>query len=160
MKLAKPLVLAVIAVATLAIGATASHSQNEGPHPAFLKALNDLRLMRGYLDKLTPAEQIDEKTQSAIDEIDAAIHEIKEAGIDDGKGLRDHAQIDAAITPSERFHKARSAGNAAWNDLIKEADNDFGHGAKHRALEHIGNANQTVNQILRRLATPPPAQQQ
>jgi hypothetical protein len=159
MKFARPLVCAVIAVAALAIGAAPSNSQEEGSHPAFLKALSDLRLMRAYLDKLAPTEVLDERSKNALVEVDAAIHEIKEAGIDDGKDLGDHAPIDASIKPADRFRKARSAGNAAWNDLLKEAGNDFGNGAKHRTLEHIGNANQIVNQILRQPPAPSQTQQ-
>jgi len=155
----KSLRLVSVIVVLFAIVAVPSRSQEEGSHPAFVKALGDLRLMRAYLDKLTPTEEIDENSRNAIGEIDLAIHEIKEAGIDDGKNLSDHAPISASITPSDRYHKARSAGNAAWNDLIKEASNDFGNGAKHKTLEHIGNANQIVNQILRQLTAPPPAQQ-
>jgi hypothetical protein len=151
MKLSKTLILAVAFVAMLVIGTVPSHAQEPGRHPAYLHALSDLRLMRAYLDRLTPNERIDEESQHAIDEIDAAIREIKEASIDDGKDLRAHPPIDAHITPSNRFRKAREAGNAAWADINREEDNGYARGLKHRALKHIEEANHTVDHIIRRI---------
>jgi len=145
----KSLALAAFAVAPLLLGVQPSQAQ--GNHPAYLHALSDLRLMRAYLDRLTPSERIDAESQHAIQEIDAAIHEVKEAAIDDGKDLRDHPPIDARIMPTDRFHKAREAGNAAWHDLDREEDNGFAHGLKHRAMAHIEEANHTVDHIIRRI---------
>jgi hypothetical protein len=62
----------------------AAPAQVPGPHPAYLHALSDLRLARAYLDQIAwPPVQRDE--EHAIREIDAAIGEIKQASIDDGK---------------------------------------------------------------------------
>ena len=137
----------VIALPLLFTGKT---SQAQGDHPNYLRALSDLRLMRGYLDRMTPSERIDEDQIHAIAEIDAAIQEVKEAAIDDGKDLRFHPPIDARITPTDRFHKAREAGNAAWADINREEDNGYAHDLKHRALKHIEEANHTVDKIVRR----------
>src|SRR5512140_867828 len=55
-------------------------------HPAYLHALTDLRTARAFLER--PANIVvkwDEKR--AIKEIDDAIHQIKEAAIDDGKDI-------------------------------------------------------------------------
>ncbi|MGA2888523.1 MAG: hypothetical protein ABSE51_10765 [Terracidiphilus sp.] len=150
MKFGKSLILAAAAAAVLVIGTMPTHAQEPGRHPAYLHALSDLRLMRAYLDKLTPSERVDEESQHAIDEIDAAIGEIKEAAIEDGKNLHDHPPIDAGITPNNRFRKAREAGTAAWDDLNREEDNDYAHGLKHRALDHIEKANHIVDHIIHR----------
>jgi len=130
---------------------SAQPSQAERDHPNYLHALSDLRLMRAYLDRLTPSERIDEASERAIAEIDAAIREVKQAAIDDGKDLRFHAPVDAHITPSNRFHKAREAGNAAWRDVNRDEDNGYANGLKHRALQHIEAANHIVDQILRHI---------
>jgi hypothetical protein len=130
---------------------SAAPAQAQGAHPGYLHALSDLRLMRAYLDRLTPSEVVDAESQSAIDEIDAAIREVKAAAIDDGKDLRFHPPIDAHITPTGRFHKAREAGNAAWHDLDQEEDNEFARGLKHRALDHIERANHIVDHIIHRV---------
>jgi hypothetical protein len=150
MKFGKHLLFAALAAATLFIATSPSQAQEYGRHPAYLHALSDLRLMRAYLDKMTPSERIDDESQHAIDEIDAAIREIKEASIEDGKDLRDHAPIDAHITPSNRFRRAREAGAAALHDLDREEDNDFAHGLRHRAVDHIERANHIVDHILHR----------
>jgi hypothetical protein len=150
MKFCKTLILAAIALAALSIGSAPSHAQAYGSHPAYLHALSDLRLMRAYLDKLTPNERVDEESQRAIAEIDAAIHEIRDAAIEDGKDLRDHEPIDARISPSNRFRKAREAGYAAMHDLDREEDNGFARGLKHRALDHINRANEIVDHIQHR----------
>jgi hypothetical protein len=150
MKFGKTLIFGAIAAAIFAIGTMPSNAQVPGRHPAYMHALSDLRLMRAYLDKLTPNERIDDESQHAIDEIDAAIREIKEAAIEDGKDLRDHPPIDAGITPSNRFRKAREAGTAAWDDLNREEDNGFAHGLKHHAMDHIEKANHIVDHILHR----------
>jgi hypothetical protein len=151
MKFRKPLILAVVCAATCLLGTLPSHAQEPGRHPAYLHALSDLRLMRAYLDRLTPSERIDAESQHAIDEIDAAIREIKMASIDDGKDLRAHEPIDARISPANRFRKAREAGNAAWADINHEEDNGYARGLKRRALDHIEEANHTVDRIIHRI---------
>lgn len=151
MRFSKSLILALAFVATLAFATVPSQAEVPGAHPAYLHALSDLRLMRAYLDKLTPSERIDDESQQAILEIDAAIREVKEASIEDHKNLSDHPPIDARITPSNRFRKAREAGNAAWADLDREEDNEFAHGLKHRAMDHIEKANHIVDHIIRRI---------
>jgi hypothetical protein len=150
MKVGKALIVAVASMAFLAIAAAPSQAQGYEKHPRYLRALSDLRLMRAYLDRLTPSERVDEESQRAIAEIDAAIREIKLASIDDGKDLRFHPPIDARIEPTDRFHKAREAGNAAWADINQEEDNEYARGLKHRALDHIEAANHIVDHIVRR----------
>lgn len=151
MKVRKMPFIAVALLAVVSFGSPSAHAQAPGMHPAYLRALSDLRLMRAYLDRLTPSERVDEESQHAIEEIDAAIREIKMASIDDGKDLRAHPPIDARIMPTDRFHKAREAGNAAWADVNHEEDNDYAHGLKHRALDHIEKANHIVDHIVHRI---------
>jgi hypothetical protein len=151
MKFSKTQIVAVFFATVLTLGAMPSHAQEPGRHPAYLHALSDLRLMRAYLDRLTPSERIDAESQHAIDEIDAAIHGIKLASIDDGRDLRDHVAVDARITPANRFRKAREAGNTAWAGVNHAEDNDFARGLKHRALDHIESANHIVDHIIRRV---------
>jgi hypothetical protein len=150
MRFSKSLILALAFVGTLAFAAVPSPAQAPGTNSPILRALSDVRLMRAYLDKLTPNEVIDAETQQAIDEIDAAIREMKEAAIDDGKDLRDHAPIDASLTPSGRFHKAREAGTAAYLDLSHGTDTEAAREHKVRAQEHIQKANHIIDHIILR----------
>lgn len=151
MKVCKTLFAVMALVAAVTFGASSAQAQAPGRHPAYLRALSDLRLMRGYLDRLTPDEHIDDEQQQAINEIDAAIREIKQASIDDGKDLRFHPPIDARILPENRFRNAREAGNAAWHDVDQAEDDGYARGLKHRALDHIERANHIVDHIIDRL---------
>ncbi len=150
MKTWKILFLSLALCLVCGVGSTARAQDYGRQHPAYLHALSDLRLMRAYLNQLTPSEHLDREQEEAIEEIDGAIKEIKEAAIDDHKDLRDHVPIDARITPSDRFRKAREAGNAAWHDLDQEEDNEALHGLKHRAMDHIERANHIVDHIMQR----------
>jgi hypothetical protein len=151
MNLNKPWLLAGALCLAFVMGGLPAQAQAYGKHPAYIHALSDLRLMRAYLDKLTPSEKISDEQVRAIQEIDSAIHDIKQASIDDHKDMHDHMPIDAHITPSNRFRKAREAGSAAKHDLEEEEDNEFAQGLKHRALEHVENANRIVDSILHRI---------
>ncbi len=150
MRFCKPLFLAAAVCLTLTAGSIPSRGQGGERHPAYLHALSDLRLMRAYLDRLTPNERVDDESAHAIEEIDAAIREIKEASIDDHKDLREHMPIDAQIRPTDRFRKAREAGGAAAHDLEHEEDNGFARGLKHRALEHVERADRIADHLMHR----------
>jgi hypothetical protein len=146
MKFGKILLLSGILFALSAGGSVAAHAQ----HPEYLHALSDLRMMRGYLDRMTPNEHMDDEASAAIQEIDAAIQEIKAASIDDGKNVEDHMPIDARLTYSDRYRKAREAGDAAWRDVNQAEENGAARGLKHRALDHIEKANHIVDHIMKR----------
>ena len=60
-----------------------------GTSPAYLHALSDLRAARHYLNDGWAWEPVRHDDNAAIRQIDAAINEIKQASIDDGKGLND-----------------------------------------------------------------------
>ncbi len=147
MKFSKILLPAIALLAVFGYGAVQSQAQ-EHHHPAYLHALSDLRLMRAYLQQWAPSERVEDEQQRAIDEIDAAIREIKDAAIEDGKNLNDHPPVDANLNRNGRFRQARAAGNAAWHDLDREEDNDFAHGLKHRAMDHIEKANHIIDHII------------
>ena len=150
MKALRTLALTALGLVLAIASASPAQAQTPGNHPAYLHALQDLRMMRAFLDRPTPNGMVDEESAHAIAEIDEAMREIREAAISDGKDLRDHPPIDARITPTDRFHRAREAGNAAWHDLDRDDDNSFAAGLKHRAMNHIEEANHTLDHILRR----------
>jgi len=135
-------------LAVLGFGADQAKAQN---HPAYLHALSDLRMYRFFLERASPNPVFDAERQHALDEIDAAIREIKAASIIDDKNITFHPPADAELTPGNRYRKAREAGNAAWADINREEDNGYAHGLKHRALKHIEEANHTIDHIIRAL---------
>ncbi len=151
MKSIKLFALTLLGVGLALAAGTPAQAQPRGDHPAYLHALEDLRLMRAYLDRLTPNEALDAESAHAIADVDAAIAEIKRAAIDDGKNPNAHPSIDARISRTDRFHRAREAGNAAWRDVNMDEDNGYANGLKHRALQHIESANHTIDSIIRHL---------
>jgi hypothetical protein len=134
------LALAMIVLFTPLAGRVAQAQR----HPAYLRALSDLRLARGFLDRLSPDEHVDRNQGMAIQEIEAAIRDIKAASIDDGKDLRDHPPVDAHIEPRNRFRQAREALKAAKKDISESEDNPEVRDLRHRSLDHIRSADDLV----------------
>jgi len=119
-----------------------------GAHPAYLHALTDLRHARAHLDRMTPNARVDADEQRAIDEIDAAIREIKEAAIDDGKPLSDHPPVDSRWERTDRLHRSLELLNKAYDDVDKHESDEWARGLKHRALHHIHEAQKAVHHAL------------
>jgi hypothetical protein len=130
-----------------------------GQHPAYLHALTDLRWARAFLER--PANVVvkwDERR--AIQEIDAAIREIKEAAIDDGKNISEHEPVDRP-TWGGRLQRALELLGKARGDISEEEDSPSGrvHQLRIRSLEHIANADRLVRDGIedaRALHEPPP----
>ncbi|HEX3757775.1 MAG TPA: hypothetical protein VHW23_03675 [Kofleriaceae bacterium] len=128
-------------------------------HPAYLHALTDLRNARAFLER--PANVVvkwDEKR--AIREIDAAIHEIKQAAIDDGKDISVHEPVDRP-TWGARLQRTQELLAKARADISEEEDSPSSkvHALRGRALGHIANAEQAVRDGMedaRAMAEPPP----
>jgi hypothetical protein len=116
-----------------------------GPHPAYLHALSDLRAARHYLNDgwaWTPEMHDD---YAVIQQIDAAIDEIKKAAVDDGKGPNDRFFINTHLSPRERFQKAKELLSSAQNDLLRAGDIPSAPGFKERAIGHVGEAHRIVD---------------
>jgi hypothetical protein len=111
-----------------------------GNHPYYVHALSDLRNARANLERKGGDKQMKWDEHDAIAAIDRAIHDIREAAVDDGKGLEDHPAVDAHEPRVGRLHKALSALQAARADAAKEEDNAFANGLRTRALHDIDEA--------------------
>jgi tetratricopeptide (TPR) repeat protein len=120
-----------------------------GAHPAYLRALSDLRLARAYLNKVTDSDVVAQEEADAVASINKAIGEIKKAAIEDGKNLKDHPVVDAALDRQGRFQKALELLKSARHDINKEEDNGNAEGLKDRALGHINNAINALAQHFR-----------
>jgi hypothetical protein len=127
----------------LAFGLAASVSAR-ADHPAYLRALSDLRLARAYVSYGDAGQQ----GAFVIEQIDRAINDIKTASIDDGKNLDDHPPIDANLDFHGRFHRALDLLDHAHHDVNQDEDNIFAQGLKHRALEHIDKAHHALRDII------------
>ena len=109
-------------------------------HPAYLHALTDLRHARAHLERGGNEARGKWDEKIAIREIDAAIREIKEASIWDGKGLADHEPVDAKMDYPGRLHRALELLHKAEQDCRQEEDSKFARGLQKRALDHIHEA--------------------
>jgi hypothetical protein len=112
-----------------------------GPsHPAYLHALSDLRSAR-WLIEHRPGDWAQTSDEvAAIRQIDAAINDIKQASIDDGKNLNDHPPTDAHFDNRGRIHEALRLLGKARADVAREEDNAYANGLRNRAVGHIDGA--------------------
>jgi hypothetical protein len=116
-------------------------------HPAYLHALTDLRHARAWLAKPARADvKFDENL--AIREVDAAINEIRQAAIDDGKPLEDHPPVDAGMKHHDRLKRAMELLHQAAHDIDEKEDNVFAKGLRARANQHIRRAEKDVREAI------------
>jgi hypothetical protein len=141
--------MVLVAGLAVAAGATTMQAQVPGPHPAYLHALSDLRAARHYLNDGWAWAPVRHDDNAAIREIDAAINEIKKASIDDGKGLNDPFSIDTHLSPHDRFRKANELLWSAHNDLSRAEDVPESRGLRDRAIGHVDQAHQIVDNAER-----------
>ncbi|HEY6033077.1 MAG TPA: hypothetical protein VIV58_02425, partial [Kofleriaceae bacterium] len=126
-------------------------------HPAYLHALTDLRHARALLERPAKAD-VKWDENMAIREIDAAINEIKQAAIDDGKPLTDHPPIDAHVGYRDRLRMSEELLHKAAADIDQREDNGWAKGLRGRANGHIRNAENAVHEAMAdRAAGAPPA---
>jgi len=121
-----------------------------GAHPAYVHALEDLRVARMHLERTEPATRQTAWDESvAIREIDAAIHEVREAAIDDGKEVNRRTPVDARMDWPGRMHRALELLHRARADCLREEDNNYARDLQQRALHHIDAAIAYVDQGIR-----------
>lgn len=131
---------AALTCLVMAVAPTAARADQPGRHPAYLHALTDLRHARAHLERRGGDAEMKWDERTAIKEIDAAIREIKEASIDDGKNLQDHPPVDMKADYKGRLHRALELLHKAEKDCREEEDNNFARGLQRRAIQHIKEA--------------------
>jgi len=110
-------------------------------HPAYLHGLADLRAARWMIDHRPATGEVQSKGEiTAINEIDAAINEIRQASIDDHKDLRDHVGADEIAERTGRLQKAIDLLKRTRFDIEKREDNVWAQGLRTRVLHHIDEA--------------------
>lgn len=109
-------------------------------HPAYLHALTDLRTARALLQRPARDAEVKWEENRAIGQIDAAIREIRDAAIDDGKPLEDHPPVDARLHHRDRIRAAIDLLDKAARDIEEREDNGFARGLRGRAVGHIRDA--------------------
>jgi hypothetical protein len=110
-----------------------------GAHPGYLHALTDLRTARWLLSHQPGDSKVYGEEDMAIQEINAAINDIKKASIDDGKNLEDHPNVDTGEHGS-RLLRAIETLKKARQDIAQEEDNPMVRDLRNRAWGHIDSA--------------------
>ena len=115
----------------------AAHADLPGKHPFYLHALSDLRAARWFLEHRPGDAAVSGQEDISIDEVDAAIREIKHAAIDDGKDIHDHLGVQDIGDRPGRLHKALELLNKVHGDVAREEDDPATRGLRDRAVGHI-----------------------
>ncbi|GGP19267.1 hypothetical protein [Silvimonas iriomotensis] len=140
-------VVAAVISAGAIFAPLSAHADTPGPHPYYLHALSDLRDARGYLDRID-SSQVQKDEVKALEEIDAAIGEMKHAAIDDGKDIHDHMPVDANLKHTDRFHKALELLNRAEQDVSHQESDPAAIELQARVLHHIHEAHHAVDRAI------------
>jgi hypothetical protein len=138
-KVALPAVCAVLMLTTFAAAQ---------PHPAYLKALSNLRYARALLENTNPNAPWAPPVAKAIGGIDMAIKQIKIASVEDGKNLNDHPPIDSKVLYGDRLRSANSLLEEAYREISQRESDDFAQGLKHRALDFIRGSQGFINRAI------------
>jgi hypothetical protein len=117
-------------------------------HPHYLRALSDLRAARWMIEHRPGdwAQSLDE--QQAVNRIDAAINEIKQASIWDGKNINDHPPVTEVSNQPGRLHAALDYLREARQEISLAEDNGAVQGLQTRAYQHIDGAIGSVKRAL------------
>lgn len=136
----KTIILLLLLVAGFGSQVSAKGFSFKAEHPAYLHALSNLRAARWMIEHRPGDWKQTQDEVIAVQQIDAAIAEIKKAAIDDGKNLQDHPAVEEKPEHIGRLRMAVEYLMKAREELNKEEDNAFAQGLKARALSHINGA--------------------
>jgi hypothetical protein len=140
--------IAVIASAIAFLLPFASQNVHaQGKHPAYLRALSDLRDARAHLQR-PDGGALHAEEHAAVEEIDHAIDEIKRAAFDDGKNIEERPPVDPHKPWVGRLHDARELLDKAHHDIEKEEDNPEARGLRDRVITHIDRAHHHVDEAI------------
>jgi len=89
--------------------------------------------------------------QTAVDEIDHAIHAIRHAAIDDGKDVNYLPPPDAPSDHRGRLHAALDSLNRVQSYLSRDEGNAYAQGLRDRALRHVDAAAQATADAIHAL---------
>jgi hypothetical protein len=124
-------------------------ADTSGALPAYRDTLADLRYARAYLSVETPEARLDADDATAVEQIDAAMRDVKEAAVDDGKPLSDHPPVDELAGRTERLRRALELLDRAFEENYQRDQVSFLNGLKaNSAQRHIDEARKVVQHAL------------
>lgn len=151
----RTLILPALAVMAIGVGGAApALADYPGPHPFYLHALGDLRYAHVLLDHGSYRPGVNGQEDAALDEIQRAYQDIRQAGIDDGKDIDDHF-VDQGIDRRGRLERALQALREARRDVARPESDPVALAARDRAVRAIDGAiNHTQHAIYDAAAAP------
>lgn len=130
--------------AFILVTAAGAHAQPPGPmpgpHPAYLRALSDLREAMWLVNKNAGNNLSNSDEIRAIKEMQAAVQEIRAASIDDGKDANYQPPPDAVDEHEHRLTRAIKVLADARDDLSHNEDNQYAQGLRDHSIHHINDA--------------------
>lgn len=111
--------------------------------PEFVRALTDLHSARALL--VGPQMESSRKfSDHAVQQIDAAVGEIKQAAVDDKQNMNEHMSTDTRLAPHDRFRQAKELLGKAHEDIARSQDTPQLHDLRIKAMAHLDDAIRTV----------------
>ena len=139
----------IFSMLLIAVAIMSSANAFAGEHPAYLKALADLRAARWLIDHRPAKDWVQSKEEAAaVREIDAAIKEIKGAAIDDHKDINDHVGAQEVKERVGRLRAAIELLRKTRADIAQREDDKFAQGLRNRAFVHVDEAIRSLERAI------------
>ncbi len=137
MQRALHLSFAVIAAAL--VTAAPAMADIPGPHPGEIHAMSDLRMARAYLYDPGHYNTVRQE-QFAVNDVDHAIGDVRQAALDDGKNVYQSLPIDTGLVGRDRLRRAGELLRSARRDLNGPESNGWARGPLAAARRDIDRA--------------------
>ncbi len=122
-----------------------------GPHPAYIHAMHDLRYARALLVRPGQNNVVGPEL-AAVNEIDRALYQIRQASIDDGKDLYVPEGTDVGLDRHGRLRRALDLLHGAHRDLLVNGESNYAaYGWRNGAFHHVDAAIADTRTALRNL---------
>lgn len=120
---------------------------NPAEHPYYAHAMSDLRQARALLAR-PDVQPVQDDERWAVGAIDAALKEMTQASIQDGKNPWQVPPPDARLNPTDRFHQALQLLEQARRDASHREDDPWVRDLQGRILRHIDDAHRATQQAI------------
>ena len=131
--------------------------------PSYGAAITNLRHARALVEHAGPgARDVKWDEKIAVNAIDAALKEARDARVDDGKPVTEHPVIDNKMVYRDRLREAIKLLDDSAKDLEEREDNAWAKKDRKQAVEHVRHAEAAVREAIGDRASdasapPPPA---
>ena len=117
-------------------------------HPAYMASIQNLRQARALLERPAGAVDVKWDEKTAIHDIDDALHDIRNARVDDGKPETEHAPIENGLAYRDRLKQAEKDLHDAAQDLESREDNFWAKKDRKHAVDSIRRAEKATREAM------------